>query len=154
MRAIIEKQKGQDSIIKQVESGKNWGSIMVRNIYHGVNERGVLSTINKVGFITGRLEELESIVKKFNLKEGDDFSTKAFPVKILIVETTTPDYEGRDKKVNPTTGEVLTYNGDPIYRYTTVVPVGSQQEDSFLMHDVTPVTAETTAQAVDFEARV
>ena len=153
MKATIVKAEGRDSIIMVNQNKPEFASIMVRNDSMGLSENGFMVTEKRVGFITARTEEIEAMVKQFNLKENDDFSAKAFPVKILIKESTTPFYETQSPKVNPTTGEVVQSGGQPVYRQTLVVPASSPQEDEKMVTDRVAVTATTAAQAVDFESR-
>lgn len=46
------------------------------------------------------------------------------PLDIFIEEKTMPAYEGQAAKVNPSTGEVITYNGLPVYEHGSLVSVG------------------------------
>jgi hypothetical protein len=46
------------------------------------------------------------------------------PLDIFIEEKTMPAYDGQAAKVNPSTGEVITYNGLPIYEHGSLVSVG------------------------------
>lgn len=154
MEAKIVKAQGHDSIIMVNKNKPEFASIMVRNDSMGLSETGFMVTEKRVGFITARTEEIEAMVKQFNLQEGDNFSAKAFPVKILVKESNTPFYDGQKPKINPETGEIINSGGLPVYRQTLVVPVSSPQEDEKMVTDRVEVTAATTAQAVDFEARV
>jgi hypothetical protein len=46
------------------------------------------------------------------------------PLDIFIEEKTMPAYDGQAAKVNPSTGEVITYNGLPVYEHGSLVSVG------------------------------
>lgn len=97
----------------------------------------------KVGFIVGRVTELEGMINEYNLKAGDDFSAKVGePHKIVTlekVESEIPENQGYRPKINPTTGEHLTKDGEPIYWKTEVVAEGSDVHDVYLQHDTDKV---------------
>jgi len=46
------------------------------------------------------------------------------PLDIFIEEKTMPAYDGQAAKVNPSTGEVITYNDLPVYEHGSLVSVG------------------------------
>ena len=46
------------------------------------------------------------------------------PLDIKIVESTTPAYDGQKAKINPSTSEVITFNGLPVYEHGTLVAKG------------------------------
>lgn len=101
--------------------------------------KGFGSVKPKVGFITGRVNELDMLLKEYNLKEGDDFSAKVSPSRIITVEkleSEVPENQGFRPKMNPSTGELLTKDGEQIYWKTEVVSEGSDQFDQFVQHDV------------------
>ena len=94
---------------------------------------------NKVGFVVGRVADLTNMIKEYGLKEGDDFSAKVGPHRIVTIEkleSEAPANQGYREKVNPTTGEVLTKNGEAIVWKTEVVAEGSDIQDSYIKHDV------------------
>jgi hypothetical protein len=56
---------------------------------------------------------------------SDNFQVgQTVPLDIFIEEKTMPAYDGQAAKVNPSTGEVITYNGLPIYEHGSLVSVG------------------------------
>jgi len=57
-------------------------------------------------------------------------------VEIQVVENTTkdPNRPSQEPKVNPSTEEVITNNGRPVYRHTSLVPFG-QAKNVFLESD-------------------
>lgn len=75
--------------------------------------------------------EKEGISEGYFCYEGDaTLSAKKFlgiDVEIDVVENTekNPLQPKQEPKINPTTGEVLTFNGKPIYRHTRLVPKGA-----------------------------
>lgn len=46
------------------------------------------------------------------------------PLDIFIEEKTVPAYDGQPAKINPSTGEVITYNGLPVYEHGSLVSEG------------------------------
>lgn len=46
------------------------------------------------------------------------------PFDILVEEKTEPQYAGQNPKINPSTGEVITSEGMPIFEHSSLVPVG------------------------------
>lgn len=46
-------------------------------------------------------------------------------LSIQVVENTTKGYEGQEPKVNPSSGEVITFEGQPVYEHTELVPTVS-----------------------------
>lgn len=63
------------------------------------------------------------------------------PVDIDVVENTekNPLQPMQEPKINPTTSEVLTHKGKPIYRHTQLVAKGRARQE-FLAHDVAAPT--------------
>ena len=46
------------------------------------------------------------------------------PLDIFIEEKTVPAYDGQPAKINPSTGEVITYNSLPVYEHGSLVSEG------------------------------
>lgn len=99
----------------------------------------------KSALIRGKVDEL----KQFGWKEG-----QALPGHIVTVESTVEPYPGADPKINPQTGEILTHNGEAIYResfYTT----NMQKVDELLQHDTVSVGEAVTDEATaEFEPSI
>lgn len=131
----------------RINSNKpEYGSIMLLHVTMALSN-GFLNKKTKVGFVTGRVEDLEGMIDTYKLKEGDDFSEKVAPHRIItseLVESEVPENQGYREKINPSTGEVLTKNGEPIYWKTEVVPAGSDRVDETIEHD--RVSAEADAE--------
>lgn len=67
-----------------------------------------------------------------------------FPVGNQIVETTVRrDGSTSDAKINPSTGEEMTSNGMPIYRYVDVLPLEDIEGNTFLISDQQALRAAT-----------
>ena len=98
-----------------------------------------------VHFMSGRVEDLKTIISTFDLAVGDNFSEKVQPSRLIVKESTTPFYDGQQAKINPSTGEEITYRGESVYRETDVVPADSAELDSKLSNDRAAVTATSTA---------
>lgn len=58
-----------------------------------------------------------TIAEKF--KVGD-----VLPLDILSEEKTVPAYDGQAAKINPSTGEVISFNGFPVYEHGSLVGKG------------------------------
>ncbi len=82
---------------------------------------------------------------EFKFAVGDDISAKiGHELNLQVVEGFEPFGLTRDKKtgelgpqapkMNPTTGQILTKGGRPIYR--TTVPVLGEAKDTLIQHDV------------------
>lgn len=100
---------------------------------------GFMNVRNRIGFIVGRVTDLQDMIKEYNLKEGDDYSQKVGPHRIVVIEkleSEVPENQGYREKINPTTGEVLTKNGETIFWKTEVVAEGSDIQDTYIKHDV------------------
>lgn len=109
--------------VEQVSSG-------IVNGWHQVSKRGAL--------IMGSPDVLRE-----NYFEG-----KTLPGKIVVKETLEPRYDGQSPKINPSTGEVLTKNGMPIYRNTEYT--GNPEEfDVLIAHDRVMQTVEDSQVAHD-----
>ena len=108
-------------------------------------EGGFLNRQNRVAFLGGRVEDLQSM----GYKEG-----QKLPGKIIIKESLTPFYADQTPKINPETDEVLTQNGNPIYRdlkYTENI----NASDSLLEHDTVDQTiSESEGQTQEEEMSI
>ena len=105
---------------------------------------GFMNVKNKVGFIVGRLEDLKNLISTYDLKEGDDYSKKVAPHRIVTLEKLESEVSGQlgyREKINPTTGEVLTKDGETIMWKTEVVAEGSDIYDTFIKHDAVEADA-------------
>lgn len=107
------------------------------------------SKTRTVHFLSGTVEELKEIVAEFSLSAGDDFSEKVQPSRIIVRESTTPFYDGQQPKMNPSTQEVVTHNGQDIYRETDLVGANSSETDSKLSNDKTGVAASAASPFVE-----
>lgn len=103
-----------------------------------------------VHFLAGTVEDLKSIITEYNLKAGDDFSMKVQPSRLIVKESTTPFYEGQKCKINPTTGEEVTSNGNPVYRETRLVEAGSSEYDEKVASTKTSVASTSDAAEAEY----
>lgn len=74
----------------------------------------------------------KAIVQKLGLKAGS-----VVPFDILVEEKTIPAYEGQNPKVNPSTGEVITHEGMPVYEHASLVAIGQGAKVVTLERDTT-----------------
>ena len=120
-----------------------FGSLMLIAVVATLSN-GFMNVKNKVGFIVGRLEDLKNLISTYDLKEGDDYSKKVAPHRIVTLEKLESEVSGQlgyREKINPTTGEVLTKDGETIMWKTEVVAEGSDIYDTFIKHDAVEADA-------------
>lgn len=72
----------------------------------------------------------KALVAKNGIKVGS-----IVPFDILVEEKTEPAYTGQSAKINPGTGEVITYEGQPVYEHTSLVPAGEGRKVIALKRD-------------------
>lgn len=120
-----------------------FGSLMLIAVVASLSN-GFMNVKNRVGFVVGRVADLTNLVKEFGLKDGDDYSAKVGPHRIVTIEklqSEAPENQGYREKINPSTGEVLTKNGETIVWKTEVVAEGSDIQDTYIKHDTETVDA-------------
>ena len=142
-------QLAANGLIRINPNKPEFGSLMLIAVVASLSN-GFMNVRNKVGFIVGRVTDLTALITNFSLKEGDDYSAKVAPHRIVTLEkleSEIGDELGYREKINPTTGEVLTKNGESIYWRTQVVPEGSDIIDTFVKHDA---LVETDAAVSEF----
>lgn len=146
-KVLISKPEGATSILMVSQNNAEQAAIMLRQDTIGVNSQGFLTEEKRVAWFKGETVKLQKLINTLGLKEGDNFSEKVTPVKLVIKESTTQFYNGQNPKVNPKSGEVITSNGVPVYRQTFVMPVSSTETD-------VRITGDTTTTVVSQEAPV
>lgn len=112
-----------------------------------VINNGMLNIEKRRAFFTGKNVDIQSLVEEFGLKHGDDFPLDC---KIIVEEATEPFFAGQQPKINPTTQEVVTYLGAPVYRSSFIVDANSPRKDVKLPSDsvsISKTVAEANAQA-------
>jgi len=148
VRVIADKNTGDvlrmRTITDKEGNSREVGVVMVQSkTLSGLSALGRVST--RTAFITLEAEALEFLGD--SLKDGH-----AFPVdgKICIEETLKPyikkDGTPQDAKINPSTGETITYQGAPVYR-NSFFTEDVNQADVFLKE-----SASVTATADDNDA--
>lgn len=149
MKANVSLAKGATSIVMVSPKNPDFAAIMLRSDVSTSNTAGFLQTEHRVGWLKGKTEEIQMLAK--DLKEGDDFSAKCFPVKLVVKESNTPFYEGQEPKRNPKTNEIVTSLGATVYRQTLVVSESSSEADVKLTTDKAEaaVGAPSTKEAVN-----
>lgn len=70
----------------------------------------------------------EQLKKKFS-------KGQTLPGTITIREDFTPAYNGQEPKINPQTGEVLTKDGQPIFRHSEYNPNPNAPDGDMVQHD-------------------
>jgi hypothetical protein len=137
----------------RINSNKpDFGSLMLMSTVVTLSN-GFLNKRNKVGFIVGSIEDLEATIAEYKLREGTDYSVAVAPHRIVTLEKLESELGeelGYREKINPTTGEVLTKDGETIMWKTEVVPEGSDIVDRLIQHDVEAPAAVDPATA-DFK---
>lgn len=125
-----------------------FGSLMIINSSMTVNS-GFVNKRNKVGFVTGEITVLEDMVEQFRLREGVDFSKAVGPHKIVtleILESDVPENQGYREKINPSTEDTLTKDGEAIWWKTEVVSESSDLVDTLIQHDVATAEVDTATE--------
>jgi hypothetical protein len=150
MKAIVTLANGHSEIVMISKNNPESAAIMLRSDVMSANDGGFLQVEKRVGLLKGKTEDIQKLAT--NLKPGDDFSSKVFPVRLVIKESHEPAYNGHEPKINPTTKETVTSGGAPVYRQTLVVAENAPQQDEFLPTDREEVTAKTQAN-VAFDQR-
>jgi len=141
MKAIVTKSASHDNIIMISTKNPENASIMLVTIANSMNDQGFLVSEKRVGLVKGTTEGLKAL----NLKEGDDYSAKICPVKLVVKESFDPFYPGQEAKINPKTKEVVTSAGAPVYRQTIVVALDSPETDAKLATDKIEAVVPTEA---------
>lgn len=146
MRAIVTQAEGYEGIVMQSRRKPESAAIMLRHESQTINDEGFLQKEIRVGLFKGNTDDLNTLVERTNLRAGDDFSQKVIPVRLVIRESLEPEYAEHQPKINPSTGEVVTSGGSPVYRSTKVVAANSPLEDLKLEIDRVPAEQSAAAQ--------
>jgi len=118
VKVIANKNTGETVTMRTITDkdgeSREVGVVMVQSTaLAGLSALGRLS--KRTAFITLEEDALEFLAGDLN--DGADFPVAG---KICIEETLTPyvrkDGTKQEPKINPTTEEVITYNGQPVYR--------------------------------------
>lgn len=147
MKAIVTKSEKHDGIIMKSINNPENASIMLKSEILNANDQGFLQKETRVGLFKGKTADLEAL----GLREGQDFS-QVIPVKLVVKESFDPFYPGQEPKMNPSTKQVVTSGGAPIYRQTIVVSEASAETDVRLASDKieAAVPAETAKRTTEF----
>jgi hypothetical protein len=145
-----------DGLIRINDNKTDFGSMMLITNMPISLTNGFSNITTRVGFITGRVDELSKMIKDHEIEAGDDFCQLAGPHTIKIVEIvkseftdehksrpehTDPEESGFRVKINPTTKEELcNADGEVIYRKTEVVPGTPETVPDRLVSFVSGVT--------------
>jgi len=138
VKVIANKNTGETVTMRTITDkdgeSREVGVVMVQSTaLAGLSALGRLS--KRTAFITLEEEALEFLAGDLN--DGADFPVAG---KICIEETLTPyvrkDGSKQEPKINPTTEEVITYNGQPVYR-NSFFTEDINQADVFLKESAT-----------------
>ena len=126
-----------DGLVRVNPNKPEYGSIMLMAVVMTVNNN-FLNARNRVAFVTGELHELETMINEYGLEEGSDFNEAAGPHRIVVLEKVQSEVgeeKGYSEKINPSTGQILSKDGEVIYRKTLLVVYGSDIIDLTIDHD-------------------
>ena len=112
---VIVKLHPETGAIYTVKNNLEWCSVRVESMTLGNNEKGLLVLQKRVGFIRMQVIVADSLIAQGLLKAEKPFPMKG---KIVIKESWEEFYPCQVPKVNPQTGEVITYMGKDVYRVT------------------------------------
>jgi len=143
-----------DGLIRVNTNKPEYGGLMLVQTSFEVSN-GFINKKNRVAFINGEVEALESLISEAGLKNGDDYCAKVGPHKIVTIEKVQSEVGkelGYSEKINPKTNEVLSKEGEPIYRKTLLVAEGSDLHDTFLTHDIEPYVSEGASDFIKEES--
>jgi hypothetical protein len=157
MECLITKWQEKDGantltakgLIRINDNKPEFGSLMLMTPNVVTINNGFMNTRDKVGFITGRLEDLKKTIKGKKLREGTDYSEVFGPHKIVTLEilesefdevkknpdSEEPGDEGYREKINPSTGEILKKGKEVIFWKTEVVSEAGDVNDRLITHD-------------------
>ena len=141
-----------NGLIRVNTNKPEYGSLMVMATTIVVTN-GFVNSNNKVAFLNGEVTQLETMINEYNLKDGVDFGLAVGPHRIVTLERVESDLGeelGYSPKINPTTGEILTKDGETIYRKTELVAEGSDVIETLISHDREGDTVVDSAKA-EFE---
>jgi len=112
---VIVKLHPETGAIYTVKSNPEWCSIRVESMVLGNNEKGLLALQKRVAFVRMQVVVANSLIAQRQLK-----ADKVLPMKgkIVIKESWEEFYPNQVQKVNPQTGELITYQGRPVFRVT------------------------------------
>jgi hypothetical protein len=130
-----------DGLVRVNPNKPEYGSIMLMATVMTVNNN-FLNNRNRVAFVTGELHDLKAMVERYHLEEGSDFNEAAGPHRIVVLEklqSEVGEEKGYSEKINPSTGQILSQDGEVIVRKTVLVVEGSDIIDTLVEHDKEPV---------------
>jgi len=122
---------------------QKYANVMLDTRTEEVVSGGLLVEKRRTAFFTFQGEQMIEKYRK-QLKDGGVFPLAG---KIIVKEATKPFYDGQDPKINPSTGEVVTHNGEAIYR-TTEFTSDEEAGDQLLKNDSSNITE---AEVVEVE---
>lgn len=144
----------EDKLIRINEAKPEYGSMMLVSPTVEIAPGGFLNKRNKVAFIAGTVEDLKAVIEEYKLKAGTDYSKVFGEHKIITVEKLESEVGPRDgfsEKINPTTEETLTCEGEPIMRRTYLVPETAEAVDTLIEHDREEDVVQADPSKVEFE---
>lgn len=133
MKAFVKINEKSGLIVTPSSNNSEYGYVILSQSVSTVNDQGFIATSKRSCLIRGKIADLNAM----GLKKDAPFPIDG---KIIVVESTTPEYEGQNPKINPETSEVLTHGGAPIYRNTKFT-ADISKSDILLAHDKDGVVA-------------
>jgi hypothetical protein len=127
---IVSSRKDSQEMIGKSTNNPEFGYIRVESTEPAqIREGGWLNVASKSTLIKGRVKELEIWAKRNGYRLGSEL-----PGKVVVMEQTTPFYEGQEPKRAGADGEILTFRGQPIYR-NTVLTLDFTKQDQLIQHE-------------------
>jgi hypothetical protein len=121
------------------------GSIMLTQSVRVMNGT-FLNGANRVAFISGTIEELESIVKQNKLKAGSEV-----PGRIIQKESLKPFYPNQNPKINPSNGEQVGFTINNVFHpiYMQQILVEDENAKDTLIRSADEVEAILNAKKIN-----
>jgi hypothetical protein len=133
----VDTEYSEDGLIRKNTLKPLYGSMILTAEEITIKD-GFVNSRKKIGFITGKYDELVTMITKYGLIEGTNFSVAVAPHRIVVLERVESELNGElgfTEKINPSTKQILSKDGEPIYRKTEVVEEGSDIVDILISHD-------------------
>lgn len=129
MRKLILIPFKSGELMRDSKTSEGWATMLVVEESITINN-GILNHRKRVGAIRDKKENLTALA----LKAGDDLNAKLAEFggkesRVVYIETTEPQYDKHQPKINPKTKEVIkTAAGQPVYLSAKVMDASNEDQ--------------------------